>query len=95
MSVQPSPSTSPRATPEPFSRMRLLAAEASARWLVKAMPEASDGTRVKPGRRLEATGWIGVQRAPGISCQAGGGGGAAAEEMQIAAARDAAAMERR
>jgi len=48
MSQRPSPSTSPRATPEPFCKTRFCAASASESKLVKRIPVCSGAKRVKP-----------------------------------------------
>src|ERR1041385_787004 len=55
MSHKPSPSTSPSATPEPFSVMRFFAAVASERMFENVMPEVSGGRSVKP-----VLPWVGI-----------------------------------
>src|SRR5207249_4551873 len=48
MSTQPSPSMSPRATPEPISSRRLVATAASESRLLKVIPVSLGGRSVKP-----------------------------------------------
>src|SRR5687767_13522944 len=50
MSHQPSPSTSPNASPEPFRRIWFSTAAASARTFVKRTPVVAGSERVKPSR---------------------------------------------
>src|SRR2546426_1992977 len=62
MSHRPSPSTSPRATPEPFRRIWFCAAVLSERWLVNEIPVCEDGSRVKPDLPDMETGSCAVRK---------------------------------
>src|SRR2546430_1007790 len=78
MSHSPSPSMSPRATPEPVSRLRFVTERSSRTRLVNQIPVLSVGISVNPFLPIVGTGRA-AQRHPGAACHLSPVGSAALE----------------
>src|SRR5437773_5176302 len=76
MSHNPSPSMSPKATPEPVSKLRFVTERSSPTRLVNQMPVLFAGINVNPFLPFVGTGNA-AQRYPGATCHLGPVGSAA------------------